>query len=269
MDAPTIEVRGLGSFTLTVDGKRVERWKAGKARDLLQFMLLRPDQVVPRKTLCDALWPDAHQSANTRVSLKVAVHTLRRTLDGCLASDHDGGRNPLRLATRERGYLLEVDSNAKIDFEIFDELVRKGHGAELRGSVEDASSSYREAAELYTGEFLEGVEADWARVHREWLRGRYLYALHYLANVDLSASDYLSVVRWCRLMIDAEPFCEDAYRALIVAHAQLGHLGQVRRWYQVCADRLYKELQTAPAPETERVYARALHGEFGSTAPLR
>jgi DNA-binding SARP family transcriptional activator len=199
----------------------------------------------------------------------VAVHTLRRTLESFLSPGEDRERNPLRLTTCEQGYVLEVDSNAVVDFEIFDNLVHQGHDAEQTGCPESATSSYREAVELYAGDFLDGVEADWARVHREWLRGRYLYTLRYLTNADLAVADHLSVVRWCRLMIDTEPFCEDAYRALIIAHAQLGHLGQVRRWYQVCADRLYKELQTAPAPETERVYAQALHGEIGSTTVLR
>jgi DNA-binding SARP family transcriptional activator len=251
-----IDVRTFGDFSLTICGSRVERWRAGRARDLFQFLLLRPGAVVSKDTLCDSLWPETAGSANARTSLKVAVHTLRRILAEHLPDDADSDELPLSLTTCQEGYRLEVRS-LRVDFQRFDELVDRGHRAEANGSAAEATTCYRAAVDLYQGEFLSGADAEWAQVHREWLRGRYLYALHRLSHAALAAGDHLSVMRWSRLMIDAEPFHEEAYRALIQVHAKLGQLGQVRRWYQVCSDRLHGELGISPGAETRRVYLMA------------
>ncbi|OLF14703.1 AfsR/SARP family transcriptional regulator [Actinophytocola xanthii] len=256
--AAPVEVRCLGVFALTINGRTVERWRAGKARELLQFLLLRPGRVVPRDTLCDALWPDSPGTGRTRGSLKVAVHALRRILDDHLGLDgRDVDTQPLRVITVEQGYLLDVD-RLHIDFEVFDELVDRAHRADTAHSTTEAAARFRAAVELYGGDFLAEVDAEWACVQREWLRSRYLYALQRLAELDLAAQDHLSVVRWCRRMIDAEPLCEQAYRTLMVAHAELGQLSQVHRWYQLCVRRLREVLQAPPDPVTEQAYSRAL-----------
>ena len=249
-----IDVRTFGDFNLTICGSRVERWRAGRARDLFQFLLLRPGAVVSMDTLCDTLWPETAGSANARTSLKVAVHTLRRILAENLPDD--ASEPPLSLTTCQEGYRLEV-RGLRADFQRFDELVDRGHRAESGGDAAEATECYRAAVELYRGEFLSGMNAEWAQVHREWLRGRYLYALHRLSRAGLAAGDHLSVMRWSRLMLDAEPFHEEAYRALIHIHAQLGQLSQVRRWYRVCAERLHGELRISPGVETQRAYVAA------------
>lgn len=268
MEAAIVDVRSLGDFELVIDGKPVERWRAGKARDLLQFLLLRASKVVPTETLCDALWPDPPQSANARSSLKVAVHALRRILAENMRPAGPAGRPALALLTCPGGYLLEAN-DLRIDFERFDQLIDRGHQAEMNGDESIPGEYYREAVEIYAGDFLSGLDAEWASVQREWLRSRYLYALQKLSEQDLAIGDHLAVLRWCRLMLDAEPFHEGAYRALMVAHARLGQLGQVRRWYRLCASRLHGELQTAPDPVTERTYAWAIQGDALSGDPAR
>lgn len=260
-----VDVRGLGGFELVIDGRPVERWRAGKARDLLQFLLLRTSKMVPSETLCDALWPDPPQAANARSSLKVAVHTLRRILAEHIRPAGSTERPALALLTCPGGYLLEAN-NLRVDFERFDQLIDRGHKAEINGDDSTARECYCEAVEIYAGDFLSGLDAEWVSVQREWLRSRYLYALQKLSEQDLAIGDHLAVLRWCRLMLDAEPFHEGAYRALMVAHARLGQLGQVRRWYQLCASRLHGQLQTSPDPVTERTYAWAIDAVGGDLA---
>jgi DNA-binding SARP family transcriptional activator len=259
-----IDIRGFGTFKLAVGGQLVERWHAGKARELIQFLLLRPGRVVPREALCQALWPDAPTSANTRSSLKVAVHMLRRIL-GDPPNIADEPESPtIQLITHPEGYSLEI-YHLNIDFEMFDDLIDHGHSAELKGCGEAAFACYQQAVYLYFGDFLDGLEADWVCTHREWLRSRYLYALRYLCTADLNAANHLAVMRWCRLMIENEPFNQEAYRALMITHGNLGQLSQVRRWYQVCSDRLREELQIPPDLETRRVYVQAMRPRTASS----
>ncbi|MEU9353266.1 BTAD domain-containing putative transcriptional regulator [Streptomyces griseoloalbus] len=257
----TISVHTLGRFELNIQGKPVQRWQAGKARDLFQFLLLRLGCVVPQETLREALWPDSSWSANSS-SLKVAVHMLRRVLANCQASAEDPSPSSLRLVTRETGYSL-LATGVWVDSEVFDDLVDQGHRAESAGAHGEASKYYREAAELYRGDYLAGAPMEWANVHREWLRSRFLYVLQRLAETSLIDSDPLSVMRHCRQILDIEPYREESYRMLMFTHAQLGQLNQVRRWYDICTARLREDLQMSPEPATELLYSRAMQGQLG------
>jgi DNA-binding SARP family transcriptional activator len=256
----TISVKTFDAFQLSGNGIVVERWRAGKAKSLLQYLLMRRGRLVPRDTLYEALWPEANWS-RTSSSLKVAVHMLRQILGQLSRADPGGGRprSSLELVTRDPGYVLETH-DVWIDFEVFDELIDAGHAAQQ--DDRDATSLFHRAAELYQGDFLPDVHADWMVAHREWLRSRLLCALAYLTDTAMAKGDHLSVIRWCRRMLEIEPFHEDTYRALILVHAQMGQLNQVHRWHRLCTARLRDALSVSPHETTQRLYLRAIRGEF-------
>ncbi|HEV2087563.1 MAG TPA: BTAD domain-containing putative transcriptional regulator [Cryptosporangiaceae bacterium] len=254
-----ISVRTLGAFELSFGDRPVGRWKAGKSRSLLQFLLLRPGRIVPRGVLYEALWPDAPWSKNSS-SLKVAAHMLRTILE---QSQNQGAAtgSALQLLTRESGYVLEAD-RVSVDFDAFVRLADQAHAAQCRDDRTGAAALYREAVAHYQGDFLPDVSYDWACVEREWLRSRLLCALTVLTEADIESGDHVGVIRWCRRMLEAEPLHEETYRALILVHAHLGQLTQVHRWYRLCADLLHEHLQMTPDLTTQRLYGRAVRGEF-------
>lgn len=259
-----IEVRGFDGFEVAVGGVPVRRWYAGKACNLLQYLLLRQGRVVSRDALFDALWPESSTGGSS--SLKVAVHMLRRTLT---AAEEKAGvaaaGSTLALRTRGSGYVLDVD-NVAIDFQRFDELIDAAHTVQRR-SPDLATDYYRQAIALYRGDFLPSVRMDWAEVHREWLRSRALYALERLRAADLAAGDHLAVIDWCRRSIDLEPFCEDAYRTLMTLHGCAGELHQVRRWFTICRTRLREDLGTEPRQATIDAFTEASSGDLTGLDP--
>jgi len=257
---PAISIRTFGTFELAFDGCAVERWKAGKARSLLQFLLLRPGRTVSRNVLYESLWPDASWSKDSS-SLKVAAHMLRKVLESGQGQRRTENGPALRLLTRESGYLLDVD-NVPVDCEIFVQLVDGAYAAQLGNDRATAATLYRQAAGLHRGDFLPDACYDWATAQREWLRSRLLCALTFLTETSILHGDHVGVIRWCQRMLEVEPFYEETYRALILVHAHLGQLAQVRRWHQLCEVRLRDHLQVAPDLATQRLYARALRGEF-------
>ncbi|WP_327582095.1 winged helix-turn-helix domain-containing protein [Nonomuraea sp. NBC_00507] len=254
-----ISVRTFGTFELAFDGRPVERWKAGKARNLLQFLLLRHGRIVSRDVLYDALWPDGPWPKGSS-SLKVAAHMLRKVLD-----EQPQGGPGLRLLTRESGYLLEA-AGVPLDFERFIRLADEAHAAQLRGHRAEAAAHYLQADGLYAGDFLPDEPYEWAGAQREWLRSRLLCGLTYLAETNILRGDHVGVIRWCQRMLEVEPFHEEAFRALMLVHGHLGQLEQVQRWYRLCAVRLRQRLQTAPDLATRRLYTRAAHGAFTGRA---
>jgi DNA-binding SARP family transcriptional activator len=256
----TISIRTFGAFELAFDDRPVERWKAGKARNLLQFLLLRPGRVVSRDALYESLWPDAFWSRDSS-SLKVAAHMLRNILERGRGQRYAMDGPALRLLTREPGYLLEVD-RVSVDFDTFLQLADRAYAAQLRGDRTAAAMFYRQAAGLCRGDFLPDVCYDWAAAQREWLRSRLLCAVTFLIETDILRDDHVGVICWCQRMLEIEPFHEETYRALMLVHAHLGQIAQVQRWYQLCVSRLRDHLQVAPDFATQRLYRRAVAGEF-------
>ncbi|MFF4948091.1 AfsR/SARP family transcriptional regulator [Streptomyces chattanoogensis] len=263
----TISVRTFGTFNVSFNGDPVERWQAGKARKLLQFLLLHRDQTVSRDILYDALWPDALSSANSS-ALKVAVHALRKILQQAQKRHNvEGLGSSLQVRTCESGYRLET-RNTWTDFSEFESLVDRAHEAQKRRDLHLADELYGKAVELYQGDFLTGLPDDWAATQREWLRSRQLFALGFLSARHLKQGDHLSVIDLCRRMLAVDSLHEDSYRMLISVHAELGQLAQVQRWYRLCVKRLRDELQVPPDDETQRIYLHALRGRQLHAVPL-
>ncbi|MFI7212903.1 AfsR/SARP family transcriptional regulator [Micromonospora maritima] len=260
-----ITVRTLGGFEFRAGGHEIDRWRAGKARVLFQFMLLNRGRVLSRETLYEALWPDAAWSGNSS-SLKVAVHMLRAALvsqNQHVAQDGgpEAGRPYLHLVTHQLGYVLKTEG-VWVDFEVFDDLVDRARAADARGDDAEAARLFAAAMDIHRGDFLPGVDLDWAQVHRMWLRSRGLLALERLVTAHLAAGDYLAVLDRCREMLAIEPFREETYRILMAVHGHLGHLSQVQHWYGICSTRLRKELKVDLDASTVRLHGRAIRGEL-------
>ena len=254
----SIAIRALGGFTVTVDGKPIERWRASKACQLLQYLLLRRGRAVSRDQLNDALWPESAWS-NGSSSLKVAAHVLRRVL-----AEHgaeNGAGSSLRLVTTESGYRLSAD-NVLVDFERFNELVDYGYVLQREGNDAEALPCYQRAVALYPGDFLPGVQLPWAAEYREWLRSRFLCTMEYIVENQLRDADFQGAVHSCMRILEVDPLHEKVYRSLMVLHGLLGQLNQVIRWYRLCEVRLRDELQVEPDRRTRQLYDHAIHGRL-------
>ncbi len=90
----------------------------------------------------------------------------------------------------------------------------------------------------------------------------YFAALEQLAE----AADPASAVRWLRLLVAADPYRESAYRALMQALGDGGDRAAVTAVYRELQERLFRDLNTPPSPETEALYALLM--ESGSTVSV-
>ncbi|GAA2992041.1 AfsR/SARP family transcriptional regulator [Actinokineospora diospyrosa] len=219
--------------------------------------MLHRNQIISYDLLYDALWPSASGVGNSS-SLKVAVHALRKSLDQA-QSPAEAENSSLRVRTCDSGYKLEA-RNVWIDYTEFESLINRAHLAQRHTNLHLADDLYTQATQLYDGDFLPGLQDDWAATQREWLRSRQLFALGFLSERRLRQGDHLSVIDLCGRMLAIDCLHEASYRTLIRVHAELGQLAQAQRWYTLCTKRLRDELQVAPDHETQRVYTMALRG---------
>ena len=252
-----IEIRTLGKFEVIIEGRPIVRWRAGKARNLLQYLLLRPGCVIPRDVLFEAIWPESDAPRN---SLKVAIHMLRNALITKVSAATEK-TSEIRIITHDCGYSIEP-TNVWIDFIEFDSLIQ--HAQQQNGitTASDTTAYLRAAADLYHGDFLPGTTLQWAEPHREWLRSLALSALWRLVTIAAQNGDDLQVIHYGRKILEIEPLHEETYRTLIGMHGKLGQISQADRWYRLCASRLQDMLGISPTDMTRSVYSRAVSGEL-------
>jgi two-component SAPR family response regulator len=249
--SPRITVRCLGDFSVHVDGIPVERWRAGKARGLFQYLLANRGRVVPSDKLHEVLWPESPRSPRSS-SVKVAMHALRRGLDG-----GPGRSAPVEIVHQDHGYVL-LAGDIRVDVEEFDSLCATGRAAELRGDHRMAADAYRAALALYGGDFLPVDQADWIREEREWNRSLALQALRYLQEEALCHEDFPAVIVLCRRMLEIDAYQEQVYRTLMSVHGELGERGRVKCWYEMCTRRLHDDLGVQPAESTRKIFERSM-----------
>jgi DNA-binding SARP family transcriptional activator len=260
IDTQPNRVRALGGFTVIVNGTPIQRWKAGRARQLFQLLLANRGHPVPRHALIEAIWGDSTARC-PEVSLKVAVCTLRRILaeahqQGGGAADEPAG---IRIESHPASYSLQT-SDTFIDVDEFERLTNAGMVQEAAGRLDEACEQYRQAVQLYAGPYLPECHESWATVRRERLQDSLLHALDQLAAQSEHSGDDIAVLDLHQRMLDIDPCREDSYRALMRYHAVARQPSRVEHWYHTCVEQLQSRLGLEPDRETRRVFYEAVSG---------
>jgi DNA-binding SARP family transcriptional activator len=132
-----LEIRVLGGFEVSVDGRRVpaRAWQQRRASELVKLLALAPRQRLQREQVIDALWPDLSPDAGA-ANLRKAAHYARAALGSKEAVVLRGGQ-----------VSLWPDAELAVDVERFE---TEGWLA-LRAGVAEACAA---VAAGYRGELL-------------------------------------------------------------------------------------------------------------------
>jgi two-component SAPR family response regulator len=249
-----VNVRGLGESAVEVDGRAVQRWQQTKPVLLFHYLLDRRGRVVDRSTLTGTFWP-SEEAVAPEVSLKVAVHGLRRMLDNAFGRGHA----PV-IETHNAGYRLAPDG-LSYDVEEFERVVAEANRSEARGDRQRAVDRYRHALALYRGDFLAGANDSWIQRRRLALVDQCLLVLTRLAEFTLEAGDYQACIAHCLDALEREPCRERTYQLLMLCHAGLGQYGRVAAWWELCRQTLRETIAAEVSLATELVFMRCIRNE--------
>tara|TARA_B100000315_G_scaffold259252_1_gene314511 strand:- start:248 stop:1423 length:1176 start_codon:yes stop_codon:yes gene_type:complete len=246
---PTVlQIFTLGRFGLSVGdlGVPFQRWQRKQALTLLKYLVTNRGRVVHRERLIESLWPEAPEGRGWE-RLKVTVCSLRREL-------RNAGVDEEIIGTADEAYFLRPEA-VRLDIEAFDDLAREGNGLARRGRVEDALRCYREARDLYRGDYLEeDLYADWCAAERERLREVYLQTLEKMAALYAAKGDLDRAAQACRNALNWESCRENLQRSLMLYLWRQGHRDEALAQYQTCVQVLADTLGVEPVPETQRLY---------------
>jgi DNA-binding SARP family transcriptional activator/predicted ATPase len=230
-------VRLLGPVKIIGDIQSPLRFRSPKASALLGYLVAEA-RPMRRDTLAALFWPDAAE-AQALGELRRCLHNLSTLLPGSIRADRQIVQ-------------LEVDATTQIDLALFQQL---------QGQEDIASLT--EAAGLYRGEFLEGLDlADcpefelWLLAEREQWRGKAVSVLQRLVSAHAQRGEYERGIAWGRRWLALDPWNEEAHRQLMLLLARGGQASAALAQYENCRRILAEELAVVPGVETSALYQR-------------
>jgi DNA-binding SARP family transcriptional activator len=192
----------LGSLAaVRADGSEIDLG-GPQARLLLARLLAAEGRLVSTDALVDTLWPTGPPVSATSI-VQTYVSRLRRAF---------GPTGPELLRFRDSGYVLEVAAD-QVDARRFEALARRGRDL-LEAGDPDAAPVLRSALDLWRGEVLAGMDADFARSAVSRLHERRLTATEDLFDAELRAGRHVAVASDLAAALEDAPYRE-RLRALL------------------------------------------------------
>ncbi len=238
---PLFKLTLFGGFRLVDSDGQPLALGARKSKALLAWLAINPEREHPREKLAALLWPDSEEVA-ARHSLRQALAGLRKIFPV-----------ELGLLNASKEFISLNSELMAIDVREFIALLDKGD-----------ADSLDQAIELYSGEFLEGCNPhsdmfnEWGLTYRHDFSERAAVAIETRLSQRMASGEYEQAVNLAMRLLAIDSVRESAYRALMVAHSQLGNHASALRWYRRCQHVLLQELDVAPDEETEEIYQSLL-----------
>ena len=166
------------------------------------------------------------------------------------------------LLIRDGCVSLAWADRVELDVEVFEQA--SAEVQDLPGQHLDPARAERlsQAVDLYTGELLEGIDAEWCLCDRERLGLLHLNALHKLLLFHESRGAYEHSLACGERILAIDNTREAVYRDRMRLHWLLDDRSAALEEYQRCAQVLREQLGVSPAPPTRLMYQQMLHNNF-------
>lgn len=236
----------LGPVSVEVDGVAVSL-RARMQRLLLATLLTRVRKPVSPERLIAALWPECEPD-NASKTLQIYVHRLRKAL----GDTH-------RVTHGVSGYTL-VASRAELDWQRFEDLLREARQARALGELDQSRRRYESALALWRGEPYADVD-DCPELLSETER---LSELRFDARVEqaevaMECGAPADVLATLRELNAVQPYREEIYRLLMLAHYRQGRPAEALQAYRRARKRITEELGIDLGAAVERTHRAVLN----------
>jgi LuxR family transcriptional regulator, maltose regulon positive regulatory protein len=237
---PVLRIYALGQAEVKVDGQSVQ-WPIARSRDLF-FFLLHRRQGLSKEQIGVAFWPD-HDPSRLDSAFRSTLYRLRRVVSRDIVLFEEGL------------YRFNGAADYWFDLEAFDQLLDH---AERAMAAEGSIALLEQALDLYRGDYLEGVYADWCELERERLRRRYLTAIETLAGLYAAQRKLRRAIEHYQRLLAEDPLRETAHLGLMRCYHRAGDRASAIQQYRTCASMLREELGLSPSAETEALYRQII-----------
>ncbi len=234
----------LGRIEFLLDEKPITHLISQKAKALLCYLIMVPNQPQNRDKLAGMLW-ESSSKESARYNLRFTLWSLRKSLDTT-------AKQQKYFLTPEKNICqFNEQSNFWLDISEFYNLAEKAKTPGL--PLEEKIQFLSEASSLYAGEFLEGfyikastVFDDWIFFQREKAQRTYFEVQKSLAKSFLAKKDYQNAIYALKKLLAVDPLQETIYYGLIKLYYISGDRAGAIREYNNCCRVLREELNIKP-----------------------
>ncbi|MBI3659491.1 tetratricopeptide repeat protein, partial [Candidatus Acetothermia bacterium] len=258
-----LRVKLFGRFEVWRDEALVpaQAWGRHKTLSLLKILLTDRGKIFIPDQLIEALFPDL-EPAKAAKNLYGRIGELRYALEPNLDKSLD---SHYIVSKRQGGYSFSKDSSCWLDTEEFQKKVETAYASERAGRWPEALETYRQAIELYQGDFLaEDLYEEWTITPRRHWRELYLTALSQCAECHARMGEYSQALEQCQKALKTEPGRESVYRQKMLYHSIAGQHSEALKVYSECLKVLQAHLNVKPSPETCTLHEQILRGNLSS-----
>ncbi len=243
----TLKLSWLGSPRIELRG-RVTKLETRKAMALVAYLSLTPREC-QRETLATMFWPEGNQQK--------ALANFRRTLSSLNSS------LPGWIMADRQTVSLTRNSKLWVDVDVFHQLLSrfKEHPHPENQVCDTCLSILGKAADLYRGDFLEGVNLSASSIFDEWqfflrdgLRQEFAEALQSLCSGHAERGHWEPAITYARFWLAMDRLHEPACRALMDLYAHSGKTTAAVSQYEELARLLREQIGHEPELETQRLY---------------
>ncbi|WP_424535084.1 tetratricopeptide repeat protein [Sphaerisporangium viridialbum] len=249
-----MEFRILGPVELW---SRERRHDLGWARErlVMAVLLMTPGRPVSAQSLIDRMW-DGNPPEKARAHLQTHIARLRSRLQ-----DIGEGKGAY-LRHISGTYILETDVE-KIDYHRFRRLRAEARASAASGETDHALSLYQEAANLWRGEPLAGLQGAWAGITRKNLEDEMLGGTIERITLELGCGDHTRLIAELSELVTRFPFDEKLVELLMRALYVSGRQADALAAYRQARKRLVDELGTGASPALQELHQRILRRDPG------
>ncbi|MEA2702157.1 MAG: hypothetical protein QOD63_102, partial [Actinomycetota bacterium] len=239
----------MGPLLVHVDGRRARDIPAGRASSLLGLLAADAGHLVPTGRIIEDLWP-GDPPAKPEQNVASLVSRLRRLMG---RESIEGGRS---------GYRLVLSDSVSTDLDDAEKAVSEAEARLAAGSSASAAAAAREALGLLdAGELLEDeLYAPWAEGPRRRAERLQRRARRFVWTAGFELDDTAAALRAATAAVEADPFDEEAARALMRANHRRGDRGAALVAFKRLESHLHDELGVAPADETVALHQAIVSG---------
>ncbi|MFR9804559.1 ATP-binding protein [Pseudonocardia sp. RS010] len=237
------------------DGAGTVRLRTSRSLLLVAFLVVHAGTPQPRQRIAPLFWPD---SADDQ-----ALTNLRRELHHLRGLFGDGAS----LVVTTRDLCWQDVPDCPVDVREFARLRAAALAADRRGDLAAFLEQASGALDRYGGEFLPGVDQDWAVEARSALEQRCVDLLDRTVAAWVRLGDGAEAVELARRRVQLRPLEEPGYRRLMELQAGSGDRAGAVTTYHHCASILERELGVAPDPATRATLNRVLARDAPGPAP--
>lgn len=236
-----IQIFTLRHFRVLVDGNEID--VVGRPAELLQCLIARGGQRVPRQVIVRDLVPDKHPGT-VKGTMEITLHRLRRRLRYKRSIELIHG-------------VLRINRNlAWVDAIELEEVLSPLDGDPLQHTYacEEIFALAAKALRLYQGDFLASEPLrPWAIATRDRLHHKFLRAMTVAGEVLERNRQWDKAVEVYEVALERDAFAEKLYRRLMVCLRDAGQTAAAIRVYRRCEQNL-RAMGAAPCNATLAVY---------------